>query len=503
MPPESSQITLFFLNNINVFSFSCFFHIFQLKRLTVLHSFFLTPTPLTTYPVLMTSDLTSAPIPHLVQRLAIPAGTGFFFNTMFNVVDTWYGGQLSTSALAAMSLSFPVFFLILAIGSGVSTGATTMIGSALGRKDHDEAKRYLLQALSFALHHALFLTATGLALAPKIFELMGARGEYLAYALSYMNVIFAGCTFFLLNFVMNAILNSHGNTLAYRNFLIGGFVLNLILDPWFMYGGLGVPALGLAGIALATVSIQCLGVFYLFRQLSKTGSMPSFHLSDLRPRWSYFRELFRQGLPAAMNMMSVSLGIFIITWFVGRFGESAVAAYGIGSRIEQIALLPVMGLNISTLALTAQNFGAGRIDRVRETVRLSLRYGVLLATLGTVAALIYSRELMSIFTTDRAVIDAGVGFLAVEAFVLPAYVLLYISISAMQGIKMPLFALAVGLYRQIAGPLFVFHLLTTVIGLGLIGIWWGIFGITWSAALFVVVYVSRRLIKLEKEIFHT
>ena len=451
----------------------------------------------------MTSDLTSAPIPQLVRRLAIPAGTGFFFNTMFNVVDTWYGGQLSTSALAAMSLSFPVFFLILSIGSGVSTGATTMIGNALGRKDHDEARRYLSQSLSFALLHALFLTAAGLALAPHIFILMGARGEYLSHALSYMNVIFAGSTFFMLNFVMNAILNSHGNTLAYRNFLIGGFFLNLILDPWFMYGGAGFPALGLAGIALATVFVQCLGVLYLFSQLSKTGSMPSFRLADLRPRWSHYRELFRQGFPAAMNMMTVSLGIFIITWYVGRFGEQAVAAYGIGTRVEQIALLPVMGLNISTLALTAQNFGAKRIDRIRETVRVSLRYGVLIAVTGTAAALLYRRELIGFFTSDHSVIEIGVGFLSVEAYILPAYVLLYISVSAMQGIKMPLFGLIIGLYRQIAGPAFIFHLFTTFMGLGLIGIWWGIFGITWSAALVVVIYVSITLAKIEKDMINT
>jgi putative MATE family efflux protein len=448
----------------------------------------------------MTSDLISAPIPLLVRRLAIPAGTGFFFNTMFNVVDTWYGGRLSTTALAAMSLSFPVFFLILAIGSGVSTGATTLIGNALGRKDQAEAERYLLQSLSFALIHALMLTAAGLALAPQIFTLMGARGEYLSHALSYINVIFAGSSFFLLNFVMNAILNSHGNTLAYRNFLIGGFFLNLILDPWFMYGGAGLPSLGLAGIALATVFVQFLGVMYLFSQLSKTGSMPSFRLVDLRPRWIYFRELFRQGLPSAMNMMTVSLGIFIITWFVGRFGEQAVAAYGIGTRIEQIALLPVMGLNISTLALTAQNYGAKRIDRIRETLKVSLRYGVCLAMTGTVAALLFSRELMGIFTADHSVISVGARFLAVEAYILPAYVLLYISVSAMQGIRMPMFGLIIGLYRQIAGPAFVFHLFTTVMGLGLIGIWWGIFGITWSAALIVVVYVSRTLAKLEKDL---
>ncbi len=447
----------------------------------------------------MNSDLTSAPVPHLVRRLAIPAGTGFFFNTMFNVVDTWYGGQLSTSALAAMSLSFPVFFLILAVGGGISTGATALIGNALGRNDRVEAGLFLSQSLSFTLIHALLLTGAGLILAPYIFTIMGARGEYLAYALRYMNVIFAGSTFFLLNFAMNAILNSHGNTLPYRNFLIGGFFLNLILDPWFMYGGAGLPALGLAGIALATVLVQFAGVFYLFSQIFKTGSMPSLHPADLRPRWIYFRELFRQGFPSTMNMMTISLGIFIITWFAGRYGEHAVAAYGIGTRIEQIALLPVMGLNIATLALTAQNFGAGKFNRIRETVRVSLFYGVILALSGTVGALLYSRELMGLFTKDRSVIEAGVGFLTVEAYVLPAYVLLYISISAMQGIKMPLFGLIIGLYRQIAGPACVFYLFTSVMGLGLTGIWWGIFGITWSAALIVVIYVSRTLVSLEKD----
>jgi putative MATE family efflux protein len=448
----------------------------------------------------MNSDLTTAPIATLIRRLAIPAGTGFFFNTMFNVVDIWYGGRLSTTALAAMSLSFPVFFIILAIGTGVSTGATALIGNALGRGARDEARQYILQALSFALLNALALSALGLEFSPQIFTLMGARGEYLSLATSYMNVIFIGAPFFLLNFVMSAILNSHGNTVTYRNFLISGFFLNLLLDPWFMYGGLGVPPFGLAGVALATIAIQCAGNFYLFVKLSRTGAVTSFTLRELRPRWLYYRELIGQGLPAAMNMMTVSLGIFIITWFVGKFGQEAVAAYGIATRVEQIALLPVMGLNISTLALTAQNYGAGRLDRVRKVLAVSLRYGFMLALTGTVAALVFTSELMHFFTKDAAVVAVGIKFLRIEAFVFPAYVLLYICTSAMQGVKRPTFALWIGLYRQIAGPFLVFHLLTTVLGWGIMGIWWGIFTVTWSASAIVVVYVSWILKKLQKDI---
>lgn len=447
----------------------------------------------------MTSDLTTSPIPALVRRLAVPAGTGFFFNTMFNVVDTWYGGRLSTTALAAMSLSFPVFFIILSIGAGVSTGATALIGNALGRGAHDEARRYVLQSFSFALIHAIALTTLGLTCAPLIFMSMGATGEYLSLALSYMNVIFAGAPFFMMNFVMNAILSSHGNTVTYRNFLVVGFFLNLILDPWFMYGGLGLPSLGLPGVALATVVIQCVGNCYLFSRLVRLKIIKSFHFRELLPRWHYYRELSKQGFPSAMNMMTVSLGIFIITWYVGRYGKEAVAAYGIGTRIEQIALLPVMGLNVSTLALTAQNFGAGRIARIREVLHISLRYGFMLASIGTIAALLFTSELMSVFTDDQTVIAAGVRFLRIEAFVFPAYVLLYVCVSAMQGIKQPVFALWIGLYRQIAGPFLVFQFLATVAGWGIMGIWWGIFLVTWSAAAIVVTYVTWILKKLERD----
>jgi putative MATE family efflux protein len=415
-------------------------------------------------------------------------------------VDIWYGGRLSTTALAAMSLSFPVFFILLAIGTGVSTGATALIGNALGRGEQGEARQYILQALSFALLNALALTVLGLLFSPYIFRLMGAQGEYLALATSYMNVIFIGAPFFLLNFVMSAILNSNGNTVTYRNFLISGFFLNLLLDPWFMYGGLGVPAFGLAGVALATIAIQCAGNFFMFRSLSRTGAVASFTLGELRPQWRYYRALFGQGFPAAMNMMTVTLGIFIITWFVGRFGQEAVAAYGIATRIEQIALLPVMGLNISTLALTAQNYGAGRIDRIRQVLAVSLRYGFMLALSGTAAALAFTGEMMHFFTKDAAVVAVGVKFLRIEAFVFPAYVLLYICVSAMQGIKRPTFALWIGLYRQIAGPFLVFHILTTVLGWGIMGIWWGIFTVTWSAAVIVVVYVSWILKKLQKDV---
>ena len=269
-------------------------------------------------------DLLTDPIPGLLRRLAVPVGIGFFFNTMFNVVDTFYGGLISTVALAAMSLSFPVFFLIIAIGSGISTGATALIGHALGAGEQEEARLLAAQTITFGLLHGILLSVGGLAVAPTIFRLMGATGEYLALALAYMNAIFSGASCFVLNQSLNAILNATGDTRNFRNFLVVGFFFNLLLDPWFMFGGFGLPPMGLAGVAWATVVIQFMGNFYLLYRTVRNGLLDRRSWPLLVPRPHTFRALFRQGFPASLSMLTVALGIFVITWFVGRFGKEFV-----------------------------------------------------------------------------------------------------------------------------------------------------------------------------------
>ena len=187
------------------------------------------------------SDLTRKPISRLIQTIAVPASIGFFFNTMYNVVDTYYGGQLSTDALAALSLSFPVFFMIIALGSGIATGTTALISNSIGEGDREKASEYIGQAISFTILIGIVMTVVGLLISPGLFKILGARDQYLDLGLSYMNVILLGTVFFLLIYTFNAILNAQGDARTFRNYLIGGFFLNIILDPWFMYGGFGIP----------------------------------------------------------------------------------------------------------------------------------------------------------------------------------------------------------------------------------------------------------------------
>jgi putative MATE family efflux protein len=442
------------------------------------------------------SDLLQVPIALGLRRLAIPAGVGFFFTTMFNVVDTFYGGLISTEALAALSLSFPVFFFIIAAGSGISTGATALIGNALGAKRIEEARAYTVQAISFATLCAITLTIVGLASSPALFRFLGASGDYLFLSLSYMNVIFIGTLPFLLNYILNSGLYASGNTRSFRNFLIAGFFLNLVLDPWFLFGGLGLPPLGLPGIALATVLIQGSGNWYLLCQLRKTGLLEGCRPSHFIPRKDAFRELARQGFPASLNMVTVGIGIFVITWFLSRFGKDAVAAYGIASRIEQAALLPVMGLNIATLTLVAQNNGARLFHRIEKTVKTALTAGVVIMVPPAVAVFFFAEKLMGIFTGDSVVIAIGESYLRVAAFIFCAYVILYINVFALQGMKKPMFAILIGVARQFVAPIPVFFLLAYQLGWGIRGIWWGIFLVTWTAAVVSTLYVRQMLIRM-------
>ena len=206
------------------------------------------PEPTTTRDTAGLHDLIAEPVPLLVKALAIPAGTGFFFNTMFNVVDTWYGGLISSDALAAMTLCFPLFFIIIAIGAGISAGATALIGHALGAGNHDKARHYAFQTISFALGHGILITFGGILAGPAILRMMGASGEYLALAIGYLNAIYWGASFFILNHAFNALLTAAGDTRSFRNLLIAGFLVNLGLDPWFLFGGLGLPPWAFPGL---------------------------------------------------------------------------------------------------------------------------------------------------------------------------------------------------------------------------------------------------------------
>lgn len=438
-------------------------------------------------------DFIDSPVPLLIRKLAIPTSIGFFFNTMFNVVDTWFAGLISTTAQAGMALSFPVFFIILSVGMGIGTGTTALIANSLGKRDEEGAKIFARQAIVIGFFVSIVLSIVGYLVVPHLFRFMNAEGEYLSLALAYMNVIMLCTVTFLMNGILNGILSARGDTISFRNFLIAGAIFNVFLDPALLYGWFGLPAMGISGIALATVIIQFGGTLYLGYRVRRTELFALIEWQLFFPRKEYLKEIIQQGFPASFNMMTIAVGICIITWFISSFGEDGVAAYGIATRIEQIALLPTIGLNIAALSIVGNNFGAGRIDRVMETYRKSLKYGIIVMSIGMVWIFLFSELLMKLFTANEAVIGIGSTYLKIATLIFNAYLLLNVSIAVMQGMKMPWLAVWMGIYRQFIMPILVLSMLIQVMGYGLIGIWWGIVVINLSAALIAVIYTLRKL----------
>lgn len=446
------------------------------------------------------NDLTVGSIPEHIKRIAVPASIGWFFNTMYNVVDTVFAGRLGTSALAGMSMSFPIFFIVIALSSGLGTGSTALISNALGAKDSKRANDYALNAVLLSILFGAFITVFGDSIGVALFSLLGASGPSLVEGMNYINMIFMGSMFFIVNGVLNSILSSQGDTKSYRNFLVLGFFLNCILDPLFIYGWFSFPMLGTRGVALATVVIQFIGMFYLLYKVNKSDEFSIVKLIKSKISGSTISEILRQAIPSSLNMMTIALGVFVINYFILKYGgEAAIAGYGASVRIEQIALLPTLGLNIATLTLVGQNFGAKNYGRIKEIYKVSLKYGLIIMTAAMVIIYPLSTFLVGLFNKDPAVVAVGSQYLRIEFLAFNTYVFLNVSMSILQGLKQPVYAIYIGLYRQIIMPVVVFYILGTTFALGTSGIWWGIVLINWSAVVVAVAITIKKLKDLPED----
>lgn len=442
-------------------------------------------------------DLTEGSILSHIQAIAIPASVGFFFNTMFNVVDSIYAGQLSTDALAGLSLSFPIFFLIIAIGSGIGNGTSTLSAIAIGKKDIQEYHQLARNSLIMALIVGVALIFLAPFIIEPLFRLTGAEGASLELGVAYTQTIFYGSLFFLLNFALNGLLASQGNTKPYRNYLIIGFFMNLILDPLLIFGWFGLPALGTVGVALATVIVQFFGTIYLTYRWMKSELFDLNMLKAAFASLSTIKELLKQIIPSSLNSATIALGIFIINYYVLFYGGSqTIAAYGAAVRIEQLVLLPTLGLNVAVLSIVGQNFGAGNYQRIMQARALVTKVGVAIMLFGVVVIYPASPYLIQIFNGDPVVIQAGTTYLRIEVFAFLTYVFLNMNISVLQGIKKPNFALWIGMFRQFL-PFVLFYFLGTTLNMGILGVWWGIVLINWTAVGITLLYTKSQLNKLE------
>ncbi len=404
----------------------------------------------------MQLDLTQGDIKSHMKTLAIPATIGFLFHTLYNVTDTFFAGQISTQALAALSLSFPVFFMVIAVAAGMSEALTALVGNALGENEKARAAHYAQNGLLFGFLLSIVLTIVGVLSVPFLMQQLGAEGSYLDQAVGYTATIVFGTVFFVLTFFINALLNSVGDMVSFRNILIVSFFLNIGLDYYFVTAGYGV-----IGIAYATLITEALSMLYLFYRLRRTSLLQG--IDNFKLDLPLFWNITTHGVPPSANMVFMAIGVFIITYYASPYGESVVAALGIGMRIEQIALMPAIGINMAVLSIVSQNSGAKLYERAEEAVKVGLIGGAYIAIFGAIALVFGGSFLIGVFSSDVQVIAEGVRFLYVEAALIFPFVVIFIYVAVLQGIRRPKFIFYLALARQIILPILLLEVVSNYI----------------------------------------
>jgi len=319
-------------------------------------------------------DLLEGPVASTLKQMTIPMIYGMILLMTFNLIDTFFVGLLGTQPLAAISFTFPITFTVISLTIGLGIGTSAVIAKALGKGEHDTAKDAGTTALILTGLIVALLSFVGYLFTDEIFTLLGASEGLIPLIREYMDIWYISSVCLIGPMIGNAILRASGDTKTPSKIMGGAGLINAVLDPILIFGLGPIPAMGIQGAAIATViSWVCGLAFVLYivgykRRLIHISAFPVSHLITAS------KSILHIGLPAAGANMLTPIAAAVLTAIVATFGESAVAAFGVGSRLESIACLVVLALSMTLPPFISQNFGAGNMSRVEEAYQASIRF---------------------------------------------------------------------------------------------------------------------------------
>jgi len=422
-----------------------------------------------------TDDLTTGPMSGHFRTLAIPAAFGMLFATLYNVVDVYWAGRLSTDAQAGLAIGYQAFFVLMAIAFGLSSALSALVSNAKGSGNSDETQQFAAQGIAYGIIATLLAMVIGMITGPMLIRLVSEPGTYRDAALGYFNVLIFALPGFFLAYGGNGILQAHGDSRSMQRAMIVAFLVNIGLNPLLMFGVPGVwSGMGFNGIALSTIISQTGVMVFILTRIFKLDMMQDVTRDAFRPVMDIFRQITAQLIPASAAMMVMFISGFVVQFALKEFGGAAVAAYGGALRIEQILLLPVLGMTGALLPIAGQNFGAQEHDRVRAALKFCWTTGFIMTAIAAPILLFGGSFAMSLFSDDPEVIRIGTSYLRVDAFLFPIYMMLFSINSLLQALKKPIWTLWISIYRQGFGVAFFIWVFIAVLDFDVWGVWLGI-----------------------------
>jgi putative MATE family efflux protein len=369
------------------------------------------------------------PIGKTLIRLALPMVFGMAAIILFNVIDTFYVGRLGATELAAMSFTFPVVYMLTHLTVGLGIGVTSVIARAIGEGDPERVRRLTTDGLILANTVVIVLAIAGLASAGPLFRALGADDELLPLIRSYMLWLYGGVGFLVIPIVGNSAIRATGDTRTPAVIMAVAGLVNIALDPLLIFGIGPFPRLELQGAAIATVISWAVTFVAALYFLHKRLNMIDWALPRLKQMWESWKAILFVGVPAAATQVIVPVAAGVITRIVSKFGPEAVAAFGVGTRIEALALIGFFSIGAALSPFAGQNYGARNCERLDGAMSFSAKASVVFGVVMYAVLALLARPLASVFNSEPAVIDTIVNYLYIMpiGYMFHGYALLIVS----------------------------------------------------------------------------
>jgi len=419
------------------------------------------------------ASLLEGPIVPSLLKLAVPIVLANVLQSAYQLTDAFWVGRLGGAAVAAVSVSFPIIFLMIALGMGFGIAGSTLVAQYEGAGNKRMVNHVAAQTLVMVALTSAVLGAIGYGIAPGLMRMMGVAADVYPGAVQFMRISCLGLVVVFGFAMFQAVMRGIGEVTLPLYIVLSTVLLNFILDPLFIFGWGPVPASGVAGAAWATIGTQTVAAVIGLGAL--LGGRYGIHLawSDFIPDWTFVRRAFNLGFPASIEQSARALGMTAMTFLIATFGTVAIAAYGVGSNIFMFVLIPALGLSMATAALVGQHIGANKIQRATHIAHLSA--GIAFVTLSAVGLLVFefADGIVAFFVPgDAEVITEGAQFLRIFGPSFGFIGLQLALIGVFRAAGQMLVAMMLALVSQWALQFPLAYVLGAHTSYGLAGLWW-------------------------------
>jgi MATE family, multidrug efflux pump len=413
------------------------------------------------------------PLGRALIRLAIPITLGNLLQTGYQLTDAFWVGRLGAAAVAAVSISFPVNFLVIALGAGFGIAGATLSAQYMGAGRRDMVNHIAAQTMMMVTVTSAVLGAAGFALAPYLLELLGVAPDVYVGALGFMRVSFVGIIFVFAYGMFQALMRGVGETRTPLMIVFGTVVLNFLLDPLFIFGLGPLPPQGVMGAALATLATQglaaALGIAIFLR--GRHGIQLSWR--DFRPDPVYIKRAFFLGLPGSIELSTRGLGPMLLSFLVAGFGTVTLAGYGVGSNILQFVTIPAWGMSQAVSTLVSQNMGARNWQRASRVAWLGAGASFAILSIVGIIAYISAPALVAFFVPrSPEVIAEGAQFIRIMCLAWGGIGVQLCVVSAFRASGNMLAAMVIALVSQFVLQFPLAYILSKHTSLQASGLWW-------------------------------